>query len=255
MSNNQTEHLTSSSVSAVAQFEGHENSIGFLPITTCPGATNGKGGCADICYARHGRGRFPTVRDKLQQNTETLLGYCSREDERGLTNDLLRLMDRSAKQYKRRRAVEARAQTPLYRQLRTRGPLFRFQWAGDLVDETHARATRVACEKRPCVTCWLYTRSLDLLGSLGPPPHNLTVWLSLDAINETEARTAKRRYPWARIARMRLERTGLVCPKYVDLPTEQACSRCGICYDSTVTSITFPVTHKPTQAAKTTVAA
>ena len=241
--------LRGSSVSAVAQFKGHENSIGFLPIKTCPGATHGDGGCTDVCYARHGRSRMPTVREQLQRNTQILLSYCEQENERHLTNDLLRLVDRAAEQHRRRKAIEARSQTALYRQLKARGPLFRFQWAGDLVDETHARAIRTTCEKRPDTTCWLYTRSFHLLEHLGPPPSNLVVWLSMDAINEAEARAARRRYRWTRVARMQIEPIGLVCPKYTGLPTEQACARCGICYDSTATSITFPIKHATTTAA------
>ena len=247
MTQNQ-ERLEASSVSAVAQFKGHENSIGFLPLETCPGATHGTGGCADVCYARHGRSRMPTVKQRLQRNTALLNGYCNEGDERGLTSDLLRLIDRATKQFKRRKQIEAREQTTLYRQLRTRGSIFRFQWAGDLISEPHARAVRTACEKRPATTCWLYTRSFHLLEQLRPAPGNLTVWLSTDTINEVEARAAKRQHRWTKTARMQEDRSGLLCPKYTGLPTQQACARCGICYDSTATSITFPIKHAATAA-------
>jgi hypothetical protein len=241
--------LRGSSVSAVAQFKGHENSVGFLPIKTCPGATKGTGGCTDVCYARHGRSRMPTVKQQLERNTRILLAHCEQENERELTSDLLRLIDRAAEQFRRRKTIEAEVRTPLFRQLHTRGSLFRFQWAGDLVDATHARAIRATCEKRPDTTCWLYTRSFHLLEHLGPPPSNLVVWLSMDEVNEAQARSTNHRYRWTKIARMQTEPIGLVCPKYTGLPTEQACARCGICYHSTATSITFPIKHATTATA------
>ena len=233
--------LEASYDSAVGQFPDHRNSVGFLPHTTCPGATWEKGGCATVCYARNGRGRMPTVLNRLMRNTAVLLDYCLRDDTDGLTEEFLLLLDAAHAQYERRLRSETRKGTNLCRQLRHRGSLFRFQWAGDLAHAVHAQAVRDACQERPEITSWLYTRSFHLVKHLEPKPTNLTVWLSSDDQNERQALNAHRRFPWTRLAYMTTNaEVGIVCPKYRYLPTERACARCGICFQSTATEISFP---------------
>ena len=237
----ETASLEASYDSAVGQFSNHLNSVGFLPHTTCPGATWRKGGCATICYARNGRGRMPSVVRRLMRNTAVLLDHCLRGDVDGLTEEFVLLLDAAHVQYERRVENESRKGTTLYRQLLLRRSLFRFQWAGDLAHSVHARAVRQACRVRPEITCWLYTRSFQLLGHLEPKPRNLAVWLSADEQNDRQARAAHRRFRWTRTAHMKDKETGIVCPKYRYLPTERACARCGICFQSTATEIVFPI--------------
>jgi len=234
--------LEASYDSAVSQFRNHCNAVGFLPILSCPAATWGKGGCGPVCYARHGRGQMPAVVRRLTRNTHVLMTLCRRGDVKGLIREFLRLMDQAEQQHDRRLGKEAqKPHSPRYRHLKLRGPLFRFQWAGDLIHPVHARAIRASCGKRSQQTCWLYTRSFHLLEHLEPVPANLTVWLSEDVQNTRKAQEAHRRFPWTRIAHMKEGQAGIVCPKYRYLETAQACARCGICFDSTAPEIVFPI--------------
>ena len=172
-------HLEASYDSAVAQFRNHQNSVGFLPVYTCPGATWGATGCGPLCYARHGRGQMTSTIERLARNTAVLIDHCRRGDVKGLTSEFLFLLDHVERQYQNRLARESGdPQSRLYRLLRQRGPLFRFHWAGDFLHEVHARAIRSACERRPHIQCWAYTRSFHLLSALRPLPGNLRLWLS-----------------------------------------------------------------------------
>ena len=232
--------------SAVAQFPGHLNSVGFLALFTCPGAT---AQCATVCYSEGGQSGMPVAKDLRARNTQVLLDLCRKGAVRQLSDQLGHLMDRAHAQYERRlqRATGREA-----RHLQ-RGSLFRHNWSGDLLDATHAKAVVRAVAARPHISSWLYTRSFHLLEYLQPPPPNLTVWISEDEGNRKQAEKMGRRYPWALRASMVTEADAgdLVCPKLRYRPGartpvlsyQHACATCQICVTPSekVRRIVFPV--------------
>lgn len=247
-------HLEASNDRAVAQFPGHMNAVGFLPVVTCPGATFEEGGCATDCYGRNGRSIGRAVKAKLARNTHVLFRLCARRAVRKLTEEFLRLMDHAHCQYENRLA---RAYGLEARQLR-RGSLFRWNWNGDLAHPVQADAIHRATATRPHIQCWVYLRSFHLLKRLDPPPDNLSVWLSEDPVNAAAVASALRQYPWARVAELRQKTSrqasgDVTCPKlryrpgcsHPVLPSDRACVRCRICASPTdkVSRVVFPVKH------------
>jgi len=231
---------------AVAQFPGHLNSVGFLALFTCPGATPA---CAKCCYTEGGQSGMPVAKDLRARNTHVLLELCRKGAVRQLAEQLGRLMDLAHAQYERRlqRATGREA-----RHLQ-RGSLFRHNWSGDLLDATHAKAVVRAVAERPHISSWLYTRSFHLLEHFDSPPPNLTVWISEDEANLKEAARMGRRFPWALRASMvtQAEPGDLVCPKLRYRPGapgpvlsyQHACATCQICIkpSAKVSRIVFPV--------------
>ena len=247
-------HLEASNDSAVSQFSGHMNAVGFLPLATCPGATHDKKGCVTDCYGRNGRSVGGAVTGRLARNTHALFRMCSRGAVRKLTDEFLLLMDRANAQYERKLA---RANTSEAKHLR-RGSLFRWNWNGDIAHPVQASAIRRATEARPQTQCWVYLRSFHLLEYLSPPPPNLSVWLSSDPVNSRAAKAAVKKYPWARLAELERDEDaktedGVVCPKLryrpgADTPvldSPGACARCRICPSPSekVGRVIFPVKH------------
>ena len=246
-------HLEPTFDSAVSQFHNHQNSVGFLPLYSCPGATMEAGGCAMLCYARHGRSRMISVEERLMRNTHILFSYCRKQDVNGLADEFVFLMDMAQRQHESKMAREAKDKSSkIYRLMKLRGPLFRFHWSGDFVHPTHALAVRLACERRPEVRSWTYTRSFHLLDYLYPPPRNFRLLISLDGVNEKEALEARRRYPWVGLAHMgNVRLNGFVsCPKDINqgCDVEGACARCGLCYTSKSGNIHFKIKRYLCQA-------
>ncbi len=237
-------HLSPSQDSAVGQFRNHFNSVGFMPVYSCPGATRGKGGCVHLCYAVHGRGNGTAVQAKLSRNTNTLFHYCRKQDAEGLAEEFVFLVDASTRQYERRLARTAKGEKGVeYRRLRKRGSIFRFQWAGDLIHPTHAIAMRMAAERRPDVSMWTYTRSFHLLQYPDPKPENLTVFTSMDVQNQEEALAAHEEHPWTKLASMTADQPdgSIICPKYKKHESEGACAKCGMCFTGKAEHVWFPV--------------
>ena len=63
-----TSTIAASSASKIAQFKGHKNSVGFMPVQTCPFATNA---CKNVCYVEQ-TFRYPAVKTALSNNTKAL---------------------------------------------------------------------------------------------------------------------------------------------------------------------------------------
>ena len=240
-------HLEPSGDSAVAQFPDHRNTVGFLPLITCPGATYGPGGCTVDCYGRNGRALGRGCVSRLARNTHVLFRLCTRGAVRKLTDEFLRLMDDAHARYERRIARASRRE---FRHLR-RGSLWRWNWNGDLVHAVQAEALVRATRARPHLQTWIYTRSFEFLDFLDPPPENLVVWLSSDRVNRDRVAEVNQAYPWAKVADLATEEkeSGVICPKlrYQNgvpvLANEGACSRCRICTQdlTRVTTVIFPV--------------
>ena len=231
-------------------FKGHRNAAGFLAFYTCPGATQE---CMACCYTEGGQAGMPIAKDFRAQNTHALLQLCRRRAVRKLSDQLGCLMDDAHAQYERRLA---KASDRELRRLR-RGSLFRHNWSGDLLDETHATALHRCTEARPHIQTWVYTRSFHLLPLLDPPPPNMTVWLSDDRDNWEEAEKAQQRYPWSKratlVERWEVAGSDLICPKlrYRDgetttaLAATEACPICRICAKPSdkVERVVFPEKH------------
>ncbi len=131
------------------------------------------------------------AKDLRARNTHALLELCRKRAVRKLSDELGRLMDDAHAQYVQRlRCAEGKQ----YRRLR-RGSIFRHNWSGDLIDETHGRAVHRAVSQRPHIASWLYSRSLHLVKHLEPAPSNLTVWISDDGCNQASAERILQRHP------------------------------------------------------------
>jgi hypothetical protein len=228
----------------VRQFSKHLNSVGFLAGYTCPGATLR---CMSKCYTQVFPSHSSNSEGLKAQNTWILLRLLTEGDVEGLTNQFKTILDHSYDQFHRylgRKMTDPKILANQKRMAR-QGPIWRWQWSGDVVDENHAIAIRNASASYPEVSLYLYTRSFHALGGFYPKPDNLTIWLSSDADNADLVEQIHRQYPWTRIAAMK--ETPLVedriCPENTGkLPLEGACAACGICWKAQgrISSIVFP---------------
>ena len=168
-----TDKLTQSDNSKVKFKPNHRNTFGLnfgLPENggTCPGATQGKGGCLDVrdgrkrptCYMAKVTQIYKAVGNILQKNTD-LLRDKSREDmAQVLKNTFQDFVDRNEEKYW----------------------YYRLTYSGDVFSEDFAYAVVDACKAFPKVKFWVYTRSHDYVKILVGAP-NLAVYLSVDPIN------------------------------------------------------------------------
>mgnify|MGYP001392437624 FL=1 len=245
--------LKASCDSKVRQFKSHLNSIGFLAGFTCPGATII---CLKSCYTQRGFSHMKPAEMVKAKNTFALFHYLMKEDAEGLVDQISKLITHSTAQYHRRvKKLQKANRTPeeskeLKKMLRA-GSLFRWEWAGDVVNDLHAQTILDACERHPETNLWIYTRSFHTLPVFDNKPDNLVVWLSSDEENEREVDRQLSRYTWAKKAHMtpketyqkkvhvnKSDRPEVVCPENTgQIPIDGACPSCFICHSETVKDV------------------
>ncbi len=165
----------------------HFNTFGLafgLPVTggTCPGATTGTGGCLEIrkghscptCYMSKIVLIRKALGNKLQENTDLLVGKSQAEMEEVLHNTMLKFKLHTTKQ-----------KAPL---------VFRLHYSGDFFSVSYAQAWANVMRRWPEIKFWGYTRSFtddcNVLPALVAIP-NLALYLSVDPHNEE---LAQKRY-------------------------------------------------------------
>lgn len=201
---------------------------------SCPGATSV---CENVCYAGKLEKVYKNVRNILVSNWEALQGKS--EDE------MVVLLDRMILDFRQEtdRAI-AKGKPATYD--------FRIHWDGDFFSLDYARAWARVIRANPTVRFWVYTRSFtDALNVLpvfdGIERGNLAFYLSVDKDNLSDAKAARKVYPWAKWAYLAptfaegnddlgamVEGKRYDCPenaKRLPLITEKgsACIRCGVC--------------------------
>ena len=155
----------------------HKNTFGLnfgLPALggTCPGATQGAGGCLDVrdgnkrptCYMAKVVQIYKAVGTTLQNNTDKLRDK-SREEMTQVITDTFQAFSIKNPEKKHR--------------------YFRLFYSGDVFSEDLAYAIREACGKFPDIQFWIYTRSFDFAPIL-VQARNLAVYLSVDPVNSAK---------------------------------------------------------------------
>jgi len=224
-------------------FKEHKNTFGLKTGEineggTCPGATKGKEGCLDVCYACTTSRIYKNYKKTEDYNTFMLLNADYSLKVEILRNTLLKFLLNGGfmKQY------------------------FRLHMGGDFFNEEYARAWAHVMEEWPLVRFWGYTRSLFAIPILAEVK-NMSIYISCDPVNidaVLEAYEPYRNYPNVAIAWMGdnfpedkiNDRKFLTCPAVAkQLKSTKdygACSRCRACIDRTLKTgelrhIQFPI--------------
>lgn len=196
----------------------------------CPGATSV---CENVCYAGKLEKVYKGVKNVLVHNFQTLLYADYLYGVYGMTDALVEMVEEFVIDCDKRKADKK----------------FRIHWDGDFFSVDYARAWARTVKAFPEVQFWVYTRSFtDVLNVI---PHiydidNLTVYLSVDSENVTDAKNVRKEYPrvlWAWLANdfaagkadmPVTDSKRYDCPENkgaIPLITDKgsACVRCGIC--------------------------
>lgn len=205
---------------------------------TCPGMTEGPGGCGEKCYDKNLRKLYKGYANVEDHNTELVVGKPFSEVYETIKNSIIYwLLDGGASK-----------------------PFFRIHTGGDFYNEEYARCWAKVMDEYPGISFWAYTRSLFAVPMLAKVK-NLTLFLSCDPVNKEEVLKVYEEYrthPNVAIAWMGNElpenifsdKAFLICPevtgKLKNTKTEGACSRCRACVDRTLKNgkirhIQFPI--------------
>ena len=197
------------------------------PEGSCPGATDGVGGCWEArgphgrrCYAQKLCLTRPTVRRNLAFNTKLVKEARPKELERLFRDEFERFENECLK-------LDIKG-----------GWCYRIHWSGDVPDLKYAKALGAAMREFPNILFWGYTRTLDekVLRALSNPDN--AVWfVSADVMNYEKAEALWKTVPGLGMAYLSSEkpwkldgRTPIACP--VDAGTmdrEGACQKCRLC--------------------------
>jgi hypothetical protein len=221
--------LKLSSDRKVRFYKTQQNSFGTLPGPpatggTCPGCTDGIGGCRyaakkrPTCYVSALIDIYSGVRKILTHNT-ALLKSASLEEKK-------LIFDTTFKTFKtKKRNAEPNNN-------------FRLHWSGDSVDTDTAYALGASIRDNPEINFWGYTRSFNCVPILFDIC-NLKLYLSLDAVNLKEGIGVYNKYRLINSIKSNISmcymgeenRLNLTpCP--VDtgkLALEEGCSNCTLC--------------------------
>lgn len=162
------------------------NTFGVKSGAGCPDATP----FCDGCYALNEERVFTSVGRLVTANLDALLACGSNAGR--MVELLAPLVDQFLRECARADKVST---VPVQR-------VYRIDWDGDLFNRAYAAAWAEVARRYPHVQFWLYTRSfvtMHLLDLLADVP-NLSVFLSVDEDNVSEAQVAKATYPWVRLA-------------------------------------------------------
>jgi hypothetical protein len=205
---------------------------------TCPGMTEGPGGCAEKCYDKNLRKLYKAYASVEDHNTALVMHKPVSEMRDVIKNSVMYwLLDEG-----------------------TSEPYFRIHTGGDFYNIEYTETWAEVMKEHPEINFWAYTRSLFAVPILAEVK-NLTLFLSCDPVNKNEVLKVYegyRDYPNVAIAWMGNEipenifsdKAFLVCPevtgKLKNTKTEGACSRCRACVDRKLKNgktrhIQFPV--------------
>jgi len=203
---------------------------------SCPGATEGDGGCLDVCYDCNLRKLYKAYAAVEDKNFALLKGKSREEIYPILKNTLTawKLTQGANK------------------------PYFRLHTGGDMYDEEYTHAWAKVIEESSAIRFWTYTRSLFAVPILARLD-NLTLFLSCDPVNKDQVLQVYDQYKhrpnvavaWMGNAPPELkDKDMLVCPevtkKLKNTKDIGACARCRACIDRPLKSgkirhIQFPV--------------
>jgi len=228
----------------VRHFRGHLNTFSILSGRiqdggTCPGATEGEGGCVDVCYDCNLRQLYKGYDARELRNTIILKSAETHEDQVQILRNTV---------------------TRWYHNGGHLAPYFRIHTGGDFYEIAYAKAWSQVISEFPHVRFWAYTRSFFAVPFLAKRK-NLTLYLSTDPVNYQLAMKVYTRHahlPNVGLAWMGnylpsdfpTDREGLVCPsvtkKVKSTPHYGACSRCRVCIDrparnGMVRHVQFPI--------------
>ncbi len=193
---------------------------------SCPGATSV---CEGVCYAGRLEKQYPNVLASAMHNW-ALLKDASFGEMVGLLSDMIDDF----------RSDCVRRSAPME---------FRIHHDGDFFSRTYADAWSFVVRLNPDIAFWVYTRSftpgINVVDLIADIP-NLSVYLSVDAVNKGYASTIRDEYPSVRFAMLAdtaadaaaelatLDTRGGICPeniKRIPLITADggACHSCGLC--------------------------
>ncbi|UMO76201.1 hypothetical protein SEA_TOMAS_266 [Streptomyces phage Tomas] len=190
---------------------------------SCPGATSV---CDGVCYAGKLEKQYPAFRNLALHNWELLKDASYGEMQEMLTTMINEFVS-ECDQYKASK-------------------VFRWHADGDIFSSKYAWAIRYIAFKFPDVQFWIYTRSFQYVKFL-KGARNLSVYLSVDSENESEALKTRESNSWVRLAYLsethedskefmltNTGKPGAICPenaKRIPLITENggACVTCGLC--------------------------
>jgi len=213
-----------------------KNSFG-LPSGTafsCPGATSV---CASVCYAGKLEKIYTGVKDILLHNWNALAGLSK--------TDIFWLLDEMVQEFKSDcDKSDKKSAKPVPRD-------FRIHWDGDFYSTDYATAWAEVIVCNPDVNFWVYTRSFtDALNVLpvfdSIDRTNLSLYLSVDSVNLSAAKIARKDFPWVKWAYLAetfadgkrdiadISTKLYPCPENggrIELINTKgsACIRCGIC--------------------------
>lgn len=194
---------------------------------SCPGATSV---CESVCYAGKLERLFPGMRASMLHNWE-LMREASFGEMVGMLSDMIDGF----------RADCVKHSAPME---------FRIHHDGDFFSRTYADAWAFVVRLNPDIHFWVYTRSftpgINVVDLIADIP-NLSVYLSVDAVNRGYANVIRDEYPSVRFATLAQTaadaatdmvsltgRPGGICPenvKRIPLITADggACHTCALC--------------------------
>lgn len=177
----------------VRKYKTQQNCYGLLPgkSGSCPGATEGPGGCChikegrkhEVCYVAGLMAIYKGVRPILEHNTRILKEADLQQKQQILEAEFQRFYDAEMKRAKR-------TGEPAWL-------LYRLHWSGDFFDMDYVEAAVAAMKKFPLIKFWVYTRSEFAVPSLATVP-NLVTYISLDPVNMRKGLDAF--YTWKKTA-------------------------------------------------------
>jgi hypothetical protein len=187
---------------------------------TCPGSTNGEGGCRSKCYDKTLRRIYNGYREVEEHNTSLLINAPAYQ--------LKKIIDRSILSWKLDNPDSLN---------------FRIHTGGDFFNRKYTFAWRDAINKHDDVQFWTYTRSMFAVPIL-VHCSNLSLYISCDPVNQKEAIATYRAHSKHKnlaVAWMGNElplkfpkdRQLLICPEVTGKIKKDknigACSRCRAC--------------------------
>jgi hypothetical protein len=187
---------------------------------SCPGATEGSGGCVEVCYDCNLRKLYKAYARVEDRNFELVKGKKREE--------IFPILDKTVDDWKKTHGSSK--------------PYFRLHTGRVIYDEEYTHAWACTIGKLKDVRFWCYTRSLFALPILADLD-NLTLYLSCDPVNKSKVLEVYEKYKdykniaiaWMGNDTPELDRNTLVCPevtkKLRNTKEVGACSRCRACID------------------------
>jgi hypothetical protein len=205
---------------------------------TCPGMTEGAGGCGEKCYDKNLRKLYKAYAAVEDYNTSLVINKPARDVYEVIKNSVVYWLLGGG----------------------DTEPYFRIHTGGDFYNKEYVRCWAKVMNEYPSVKFWAYTRSLFAVPILAKVK-NLTLYLSCDQVNKKKVLKEYGKYadyPNVAVAWMGndlpegfpQDRAYLICPevtgKVKNIETRGSCSRCRACIDRTLKTgnirhIQFPI--------------